>query len=85
MNEPRALDLSPLRRKNAPQCARCGDTGSVLLGPPVLEARRCQCAAGILPGVWVGLIHPDDWAAVAVAVGRKAPATSGGKNVAEVA
>lgn len=76
-DEPLPLRLRP-ERVAALECARCGGMGVVLVGPPALYAKRCQCAAGLLPGLWTGPIHPDDWAELE----RKPVQNIGGKNVA---
>jgi len=41
-------------------CTLCGGVEQVLIGPPMLEIRRCACVAGNRIVV-LGQIHPDDW------------------------
>ncbi len=40
-------------------CQKCADTEQVLVGPPVLEIRRCSCHP--LAGETLQAIHPEDW------------------------
>lgn len=41
------------------KCAECADTEQVIVGPPVLEIRRCSCHR--YAGETLQKIHPDDW------------------------
>ena len=59
MNETKALNLGPLKRKDAP-CGLCGGGGVVVRE---MTFRPCLCPAGDLPGVcwWDGVtVHPED-------------------------
>ncbi len=60
LNQERWRDeTSSLRQLSVNICVLCGGTQQVLVGPPVLEIRRCSCHP--LVGETLQAIHPEDW------------------------